>query len=248
MQFVSHRLPALIVYRRIDWYSGRRPEAEGRWRLIIRVTTFPKPVPYLEAMRLQDELVARRQADEIPDTLLLLEHTPVITLGIRAKHEHLLLTQTGLAEKGIDLHESTRGGDITYHAPGQLVLYPIMKLSGVEADAHEFVSRLESVAIRTAEAFGVKAFRRKGKTGVWTDQGKLAAIGIRFKKWVSSHGMSLNVTVDTAGFNTIVPCGLHGEKVTTLALLLGDTCPSMQEVRAVMLSQFEIVLRRTVER
>jgi len=209
--------------------------------------TYPGPVPYLDALRVQDELVAKRQADEIPDTLLLLEHPPVITLGIRAKREHLLLSQSDMAQMGIELHESPRGGDITYHAPGQLILYPILKLTGVEADAHEFVSKLEEVAIRTADAFCVKAYRRNGKTGVWTDQGKIAAIGIRFKKWVSSHGMSLNVTVDPEGFNTIIPCGLLGEKVTTLALLLGGNCPSMQEVRAVMMRQFEIVLHRTVE-
>jgi len=194
-----------------------------------------------------DELLAKRQADAIPDALLLLEHTPVITLGIRAKVEHLLIPRTALEQRGIELHETLRGGDITYHAPGQLILYPIMKLSGPEADAHAFVNKLEEIAIRTADAFRVKAYRRKGKTGVWTDRGKIAAIGIRFKKWVSSHGMSLNVDIDLEGFSAIIPCGLHGEKVTSLAELLGTQCPSMQEVRAVLLRQFEIVMHRTVE-
>jgi lipoyl(octanoyl) transferase len=211
----------------------------------IRVMVFPEPVPYPDAICLQDTLVAQRQADEIPDTLILLEHSPVITLGIRAKTEHLLLSREALGLRGIALHESPRGGDVTYHAPGQLVLYPVMKLAGEAADAHAFVNKLEEIAIRTAEAFRVPAFRRKGKTGVWTDEGKLAAIGVRFKKWVSSHGMSFNVDVDLAGFNTIVPCGLHGEKVASLKTILGSSCPSMQEVRAVAMRQFEVVMDRT---
>ncbi len=208
--------------------------------------TFPHPVPYADALTLQDELVAKRQADEIPDTLILLEHTPVITLGIRARQEHLLLPRETLASRGIDLAESPRGGDITYHAPGQLVLYPILKLTGNEADAHAFVDRLEEIAIRTAEAFLVKAYRRKGKTGVWTDQGKLAAIGVRFKKWVSSHGMSFNVNIELEGFDIIVPCGLIGEKVTSLNAILKERCPTNQEVRAVMMRQFEVVMERTL--
>jgi len=211
----------------------------------IRVMVFPNPVPYPEALCLLDKLVAQRQADEIPDTLLLLEHSPVITLGIRAKTEHLLLSQDALTRRGIELHETPRGGDVTYHAPGQLILYPVMKLVGVEADAHAFVNKLEEIAILTAKAFCVPAFRRKGKTGVWTDQGKLAAIGVRFKKWVSSHGMSFNVDVDLAGFNTIIPCGLHGEQVTSLKAILGSSCPTMQEVRAVAMRQFEVVMDRT---
>lgn len=211
----------------------------------IRVTVFPHPVPYQDALELQDDLVRQRQGDAIPDTLLLLEHTPVVTMGIRAKSEHLLLSREALHARGMELHETPRGGDVTYHAPGQLVLYPIMKLSGLEADAHAFVGKLEDIAIRTAEAFQVSAFRRKGKTGVWTKQGKLAAIGVRFKKWVSSHGMSFNVTVDLAGFDAIIPCGLHGERVTSLKAILGDSCPTMQEVRAVAMRQFELVMGRT---
>ncbi len=204
-------------------------------------------MPYAEALRLQDDLVSKRQADTIPDTLLLLEHTPVVTLGIRAKVEHLLLSRETLANRGVELHETPRGGDVTYHAPGQLIFYPIMKLTGSNADAHAFVGKLEEIAIRTAAAFKVTAFRRKGKTGVWTDQGKLAAIGVRFKKWVSSHGMSFNVTVDLDGFGAIVPCGLYGEHVTSLKAILGVKCPSMQEVHAVSLRQFERVMGCTLE-
>jgi lipoate-protein ligase B len=190
--------------------------------------------------------VTERLSNKAPDRLIILEHAPVITLGVRAKKEHLLFSEESLRARGIELHDTPRGGDITYHGPGQLILYPIMKLSGDDADAHAFVGKLEEIAIRTAEAFAVKAFRRKGKTGVWTDQGKLAAIGVRFKKWVSSHGMSFNVDVDLNGFSTIIPCGLHGEKVTSLQKILGPKCPTMQEVRAVMMRQFERVMNRTV--
>ena len=212
-----------------------------------RVMVFPRPVPYPEALRLQDTLVQSRQADEIPDTLLVLEHPPIITLGIRTKAEHLLLSSEALSRKGIEVFETPRGGDVTYHAPGQLILYPIMKLTGDQADAHAFVSKLEEIAIRTAGVFGVVAFRRKGKTGVWTDQGKIAAIGIRFKKWVSSHGMSFNIDVELDGFSTIVPCGLHGEKFSSLKAIKGDQCPTIQETRAVMLRQFEIVMDTTLD-
>jgi lipoate-protein ligase B len=194
-------------------------------------------------MWLQDELVTKRLADEIPDTLRILEHPPVITLGIRAKPEHLLLSRLRLAQMGVQVCESPRGGDITYHGPGQLVLYPILKLTGTDADAHAYVNKLEEIAIRTAEAFCVTAYRRKGKTGVWTDQGKIVAIGVRFKRWVSSHGLSLNVTVDLKGFSAIIPCGLQGEKVTSLAQLLGPQCPTIREV---MMRQVEIVLHGTV--
>lgn len=208
---------------------------------------FPKPVPYAAAAHLQETLVAARDAGRLPDTLLLLEHPPVITRGIRAKQEHLLLSADELTRRGIDLADSPRGGDITYHAPGQLILYPILKLSGKEADVHAFVHALEDVAIRTAAAFGVDAYRRKHKTGAWTDQGKLAAIGVRFKRWVSSHGMSFNVDLDLAGFNAIVPCGLHGEPVTSLEALLGKVCPTMSAVRSEMLRHVEAIMGRVPE-
>ncbi len=207
---------------------------------------YHRPVPYAEGLRIQDQWVTERLLDKIPDRLMILEHTPVITLGVRSKKENVLLSKELLEKRGIDLYETPRGGDVTYHAPGQLIFYPIMKLTGTEADAHAFVGRLEEMAILTAEAFCVKAFRRAGKTGVWTEQGKIAAIGVRFKKWVSSHGMSFNVNIDLSGFDAIVPCGLHGEKVTSLCAILGAQYPSLQEVRAVMMRHFERVMNRTV--
>lgn len=213
--------------------------------MTTRLFRFATPVPYDAALRLMDDLVRQRLEDRIPDTVLLLEHEPVITLGIRARREHLLLSPDALARRGIALHETPRGGDVTYHGPGQLVLYPILKLAGAEADAHAFVNRLEDIAIRTAAAFGVTAERRKGKTGAWTARGKLAAIGVRFRHWVSSHGMSFNVsTGPDDGFDAIVPCGLHGETVTSLRLLLGDGAPSLDAAGTELLRQFEQVMRR----
>jgi lipoate-protein ligase B len=209
---------------------------------------FPRLVPYAEATALQDRLVAARLADRIPDVLLLLEHPPVITLGIRARGEHLLLSREVLIRRGIAIENSLRGGDVTYHAPGQLVLYPILRLTGGEADVHTYVHRLEQIAIGTAAQFGVEAYRRPGKTGAWTDKGKLAAIGVRFRRWVSSHGMSFNVNPDLSGFGAIVPCGLHGEPVTSMKVLLGSRCPPIETVRTAILRQFESVMGRKVKR
>jgi lipoyl(octanoyl) transferase len=209
---------------------------------------FPAPVPYSDATRLQESLVAARLANRIPDVVLLMEHRPVITLGIRARQEHLLLSKQALAQRGIALETSPRGGDITYHAPGQLIVYPILQLEDAEADVHAYVHKLEAIAIGTAAHFGVTAYRRAGKTGAWTDQGKLAAIGVRFKRWVSSHGMSFNVNLDLAGFDTIIPCGLRGEAVTSLQTLLGTKCPSLKAVQTEMLRQFEAVMGRKTRR
>jgi lipoate-protein ligase B len=198
---------------------------------------FDNPQCYAEIACIQDKLVVARQQDLIPDVVLILEHKPVVTLGVRAKQEHLLLSSDTLRQRGIDVEESPRGGDVTYHAPGQLVLYPILKLSGLDADAHTYVNRLEEVAIRTATHYGITANRRSGKTGVWTETGKLAAIGVKIRRWVTSHGMSLNVDMDMTGFNLIIPCGLHGEPVTSMKTILGESCPAIPDVRAVILQE-----------
>jgi len=212
----------------------------------LLASLFDTPVTYAAALQWQADLVAARQADRIPDVLLVLEHTPVITRGVRAQDAHVLAAPARLAELGIELHDTPRGGDVTYHGPGQWVLYPIVKLIGTDADAHIFVSRLEETAIRTAADFGVSATRRSGKTGVWTDSGKIAAIGVRFQKWVSSHGMSFNVSPDLSHFGLIVPCGLAGERVTSLQALLGAACPSRIEARDALLRHFAAVFEREV--
>jgi lipoyl(octanoyl) transferase len=177
--------------------------------------------PYGEALALQRSLVEERRAGRIPDTLLLLEHPHVITLGVRGGWSHLLATPETLAARGVELHESGRGGDITYHGPGQLVGYPILDLKPDRCDIHRYVRNLEEVLIRTVSDYGINARRIAGFTGVWVGNEKIAAIGVRVARWVTSHGFALNVTTDLDYFGLIVPCGLSDRGVTSIAQLRG---------------------------
>lgn len=232
--------------------AGRlRGQAEPKTVTEYVVTAFAvyfnKPFPYMEAMSLQERLVAARISGAIPDVVLFLEHSPVITLGVRARERHVLLPREELVKRDIQVAQTSRGGDVTWHGPGQLVMYPIMKLGEKEEDAHGYLHNLEEIAIRTACDFGVSVFRRKGMTGVWTRPGKLAAIGIRLKRWVTFHGISLNVSPDLSGFEAIVPCGLTGEPVTSLRVLLGQDCPSVVDVRERMTRHFSEVCQRELQ-
>jgi lipoyl(octanoyl) transferase len=215
--------------------------------MTARAIFFDQPVPYAQATHFQLDLHAERLADRIPDTVLFLEHRPVITLGRRGRDNFLLLSPDEYARRGIEVVRSTRGGDVTYHGPGQLVMYPILKLGTHEADAHGYMCNLEEIAIRTAASFGAQAYRRGGKNGAWTDAGKIAAIGFQLKRWVTLHGMSFNVDVDLAGFQAIVPCGLVGEPVASLRTVLGVGCPAMADVRNAMRRHFEDVCGRRLE-
>ena len=206
------------------------------------------PVRYADGVRFQEALVAARQADQIPDTVLFLQHHPVITLGRRGRTQHLLASPDVLARHGVDLVTASRGGDVTYHGPGQLVIYPIIKLGSAEADAHGYLTNLEEVAVRTAADFKISAYRRPGMNGAWTDAGKIAAIGFYLKRWVTMHGMSFNVDPDLAGFQLIVGCGLVGEKVSSLRQILGDRCPPLEIVRDHLARHMEQVLGRTLDR
>ena len=210
--------------------------------------SFNQPVPYQQGLDIQRRLLKARQEDLIPDTVLILQHTPVVTLGNRGRENYLLKTEEEYREMGIDLFHAERGGDVTFHGPGQWVLYPILYLGGNEADSHGYLSNLEEIAIRTLGDYGINGFRREGKSGAWTDAGKIAAIGFRLKKWVSFHGMSFNVSNDLSGFNTIVPCGLVGEPVASLKAILGDGCPDMPQVGDSLLSHFSNVCNRALER
>ena len=182
-------------------------------------------VSYADALDLQQRLVQERKAGTIPDQLLLLEHPPVITLGVKARHDrsHVLATEAVLAARGVELFESGRGGDVTYHGPGQLVGYPILDLKPDRCDVHRYVRDLEEVLIRAAAAFGVEATRVAGLTGVWVGTEKLAAIGVRISRWITSHGFALNVGTDLADFELIVPCGIRERGVTSLERVLGRT-------------------------
>jgi lipoate-protein ligase B len=209
---------------------------------------FDDPVPYQQGLAIQHRLLRARQENQIPDTVLVLQHTPVVTLGNRGRDNYLLKTKEEFRELGIEVFHAERGGDVTFHGPGQWVLYPILYLGGNEADSHGYLNNLEEIAIRTLGDYGVKGFRREGKSGAWTEFGKVAAIGFRLKKWVSFHGMSFNVCNDLMGFQTIVPCGLVGEPVATLKAVLGDECPSMEQVRDSLLFHFTAVCNRELER
>jgi lipoate-protein ligase B len=210
--------------------------------------TFDEPVAYEAGLLFQYRLLAARQAGKIPDTVVLLQHTPTVTLGNRGRDNYLLKSEQEYADLGIDLFQVERGGDVTFHGPGQWVLYPILHLGGNEADAHGYLFNLEEIAIQTLATFSVDGFRREGKSGTWTEQGKIAAIGFRLKRWVSFHGMSFNVENELAGFETIVPCGLEGEPVTTLSKLLGEDMPSMPAVGSKLLDCFEEVMGRNLIR
>jgi lipoate-protein ligase B len=208
---------------------------------------FKNPVPYQAGLDLQHRILKARQEERIPDTVLLLQHTPVVTLGNRGRDNYLLKTAAEYAELGIDLFHVERGGDVTYHGPGQWVLYPILHLGGNEADSHGYLSNLEEIAIQTLADFGVEGFRKEGKSGAWTTAGKIAAIGFRLKRWVSFHGMSFNVSLDLSGFQTIVPCGLVGEPVASLKTILGDTTPSMEVVHQSLLHHFSTICKRSLD-
>jgi lipoyl(octanoyl) transferase len=180
-------------------------------------------IAYADALALQRALVEERRRGAIDDTLLLVEHPHVLTLGVRGDggRSHILAAPELLAARGVEVHEAGRGGDITYHGPGQIVGYPIIDLRPDRQDVHRYVRDLEEVLIRTAAEYGITAGRVDGLTGVWVGHEKLAAIGVRIARWITSHGFAFNVTTDLDFFNLIVPCGIADRGVTSLARLLG---------------------------
>jgi len=205
-------------------------------------------IPYDRATRLQLALQQLRIEEAIPDTFLLLEHPSVITLGRRGRKEHLLADENQLAQQGVEVVTASRGGDITWHGPGQLVCYPIVNVSTLEAGSHGFLECLEEVAIQTAGAMGVEAFRVQGKNGAWTNAGKLAAIGFSLKRWVSMHGLSFNLHPDLRHFDLIVGCGLVGDPVCSIASMLGVDHLDMSTARAHMTQALESVFHCSTER
>ncbi len=193
---------------------------------------------YREAWQRQDELVAARIAGTAPDTLVFTEHEPVFTLGMRTGSErNLVWTPPQLAAQGIEVVPTNRGGDITYHGPGQIVGYPIVSLEP-RRDLHAYLRFLEQVLIDTVARHGLVATRREGKTGIWLGTRKIAAIGVAVKRWVAHHGFALNVTTNLGHFGGIVPCGITDGTVTSLAAELGPRCPSIEQVRADLATEF----------
>ena len=203
-------------------------------------------IPYDEALALQQRLVEDRRHGRVPDHLLLLQHPPVITLGVKARssREHVLATDEALAAQGVHVFETGRGGDVTYHGPGQLVGYPILDLKPDRCDVHGYVRDLEEVLIRVAASFGVEAGRVAGLTGVWVGREKLAAIGVRISRWITSHGFAFNVSTNLEHFNFIVPCGITDRGITSLSRLLGRPV-AMDEVERATIACFCDVFGRT---
>jgi lipoyl(octanoyl) transferase len=209
-------------------------------------------IGYADAYALQKRVVAARKTDAIGDVVLLCEHTPVITQGRNGKREHLLVSENVLRQRNVEFYETSRGGDVTYHGPGQLVGYPILQLGAIRKDVVWYVRMLEEVMIRASAEFGIEAVREPGKTGIWVrgkdkeftqstqraqssqrEEGiapeKLGAIGVHISRWVTSHGFAYNVSTDLRNFDLIVPCGIAGRKATSLEKLLGRAV-SLNEV------------------
>lgn len=205
-------------------------------------------VPYAEALDLQKQLVEQRRANEIPDQLLLLQHPPVITLGVKSRNDrsHVIETPEGLVARGIEIVETGRGGDVTYHGPGQLVGYPIIDLNPDRRDVHQYVRDLEEVLIRAVAAFGVLAGRSPGLTGVWVGDGKLAAIGVRIARWITSHGFALNVGTNLEHFGLIIPCGITDKGVTSIEKVAGRPV-AMREVETAVCRAFADVFSRQID-
>jgi lipoyl(octanoyl) transferase len=201
-------------------------------------------IGYAEAWGLQKRLVAGRKAGAMEDVLLLCEHPHVITLGRNGKREHLLASEQVLRQKGVEFHSSDRGGDITYHGPGQLVGYPILNLGAIRKDVVWYVRMLEETMIRATAEFGISAERVAGKSGIWVGGGdsivpagieeKLGAIGVHLSRWVTSHGFAYNMSTDLRYFDLIVPCGIAGRKATSLEKILGRAVTRKEVVQPVI--------------
>jgi lipoyl(octanoyl) transferase len=200
-------------------------------------------IAYGVGLERQQQLVTQRQAGDIPDQLLLLEHDPVFTLGRNARREHVLFPAELLRARGYEVFDTGRGGDVTYHGPGQLVGYPILDLAPDRRDVHRYVRDLEEVMIRTCEDYGIPATRLAGLTGTWVGADKIGAIGVRISRWVTSHGFAFNVATDLAAFELIVPCGIRGHGVTSLTRLLGREVP-LPEVADRLAFHFAAVFER----
>jgi lipoyl(octanoyl) transferase len=209
-------------------------------------------IEYDEALALQRELVERRRHGTIPDTLLLLEHPPVITLGARTKgaSSNIVGSAGELEAAGVIVRDAGRGGDVTYHGPGQLVGYPIFDLKPDRCDVHQYVRDLESALMNALNEFGIDATRVKGLTGVWVGpsgrEEKVAAIGVRISRWITSHGFALNVSANLDHFDLIVPCGIADRSVTSMERILGSPV-RMSDVEGAVVRAFETVFEMTCE-
>lgn len=210
------------------------------------VVVKPGVMSYTTAVVLQESYAKAILDGGGPETLILLEHPHVITLGRGFHKENLLMSAELLAEHGVAVEETGRGGDVTYHGPGQVVGYPILNIAN-KPDLHLYLRNLEELMIRTVADFGIMADRKPGMTGIWVGDEKIGAIGVRVVRWITSHGFALNVNTDLKYFDYIVPCGIKQFGVTSLQKLLGHEVP-IQEVHSSLIKNFEIIFNRRVEK
>jgi lipoyl(octanoyl) transferase len=201
-------------------------------------------VPYGEALDLQKVLVEERRAGRVPDLLILLQHPPVITLGVRRdSRSHVTASEQHLATRGVEVYEAGRGGDVTYHGPGQIVGYPVLDLRPDRCDVHRYVRDLEEVMIRVCADYGIAAHRVDGLSGAWVGTEKIGAVGVRISRWITSHGFAFNVNTRLEDFQLIVPCGIADRGVTSLGKLLGGELP-VAEVEDRFIRRFAEVFDR----
>lgn len=197
---------------------------------------------YVKMYRLQEVLRKKRQQGNISDVVILLEHNPCITIGSSGGYHNLLADKATLEEFGITVHDTSRGGNITYHGPGQLVCYPILSLEGDERDLHSYARKMEEVMIRTLQTFGIAAGRKSKHPGVWVMNTKIGAMGIAVRKWVTMHGISLNVCPNLKHFSFIVPCGISSNGVTSMTEVLGRPV-DISSVRIEIRKQFSEIFK-----
>jgi lipoate-protein ligase B len=198
--------------------------------------------PYRAGLALQDALVRARADGRTGDWLLYPDHPPVLTMGRSGSEESVIADRGALERAGIELVEVPRGGDVTWHGPGQLVGYPIVALDRVGRDLHLWLRTLEEALIRSLARYGILGERSEGRTGVWVEGCKIASLGVAVRRWVGYHGFALNVRTDLSGFSLIHPCGLHGVRMTSMAERLGDGAPGLSEVRSTVSNELVSLL------
>jgi len=201
------------------------------WEIVLGRTRFE------QVWKLQKQLLSRRAAGQIPDCLITTEHEPVLTMGRGTDKGNLLASPEELSRRGVALFEIERGGDITFHGPGQVVLYPIIDLRERDRDSHKYLRDLEQVTIRALAEFGLTAGIKEGLTGIWVDDSKVGAIGVAVSKWITYHGVAINITTDLSYFDLINPCGITTYPVGTVADLLGYN-PGLDRFRSILVREF----------
>ncbi len=213
----------------------------------IAVRHIPGLTSYADGFALQDRTRKEVESGDVPSTLLLLEHSPVITLGRNAHESNLLESRSAFKTMGIDVVETDRGGDVTYHGPGQLVAYPVINLANWKPSVGWYLRRLEETLIRTLNGYGLRSERVEGMTGVWVNGAKVAAVGVGVRNWITFHGIALNVDPNMEHFGLIVPCGIADKPVTSLRALLGDAAPDMASVSEAYAASFQALFSGPIE-